>query len=224
MENSDYDKVNESTGELIGKAFKKKQQFEAFLTEYRVLLSEMRSLEREIHELSMYAFISIAGLTTIVVTLINSKNVDLLPTVLLILPLPFTAMLFVFVSHLNRITELGEYVHSHIESGVDNLVRSSKSLPISYTLQWENHLSTRTKIDRWLTDGLWAGGQAALIILPLIVSLAAYHFVLSENQLVVKSWWLMLLVFDYILLAVALFIAIVSILRRGLIGKKKRLK
>jgi Fe2+ transport system protein B len=216
-------KVNESTGELAENAFQKGQQFDAFLAEYEALLSEIRALEREIHELSMYAFVSIAGLATIVVALMNSKHAEILPVLLLILPLPFTAILFIFVSHLNRITDLGKYVHNHIEPGVNNLIRSSsKSLHFSHILQWENLLSARTKIDRWLTDGLWAGGQAVLILLPLIVSLAAYYFVLAEKQLAVKSWWVALLVFDYILLAVALFVAIVSILKRGLIGKKKR--
>jgi len=201
-------------------------QLEAFLAEYKKLQGDILELEREIHELSVYSLASIAGIATLVVTLMSTDNADLLPAVLLVLPLPFTAMLFSFVGRLNRITHIGQYVGNHIEPGVNSILRSSSgSLPVSNVLQWESYLHTDVRgADKWLADGLWGGGQAALILLPLIGSLVAYFFVVTEAQLTIRSWWVLLLVFDFVLLTMALLAAIVTIARRGLIGKEKGIK
>ena len=191
-----------------------KLYLEAYLAEYNKLENQIQEYLRENHELSIYSLVSTAGIATLVVTLISTNNAELLASVLLTLPLPFAAMLLSVLGNINELTIMGRYVSSYIEADVNTILRvSSNPLPVS-VLQWETRLYTRTRlVDKWLGAGLRTCGQAALVFLPLVMSLVAYYFVVTQAQLAMKNWWVALLSFDLVLLIMVLSAVVVTLVR-----------
>ncbi len=208
---------NKSTtrSESNGIQEQRKLYLDVLLAEYNKLENQIQQHLRENHELALYSLAFITGITTLVVALLDTKYAELLSSILLILPLPFTAMLLSAIGNINMLTTMGKYVSKHIESDVNKILQiSSDPLPIRGVLRWETYLYTETSIiDKLLGAALRSWGQAALVSLPLVGSLVAYRFVVEQAHLVAKDWQVVLLRFDFVLLVVALLMAAVTAIR-----------
>lgn len=189
-----------------------KLSLDAFLSEYSHLREELLQRQKESHELCMYALISIGGIATLVVTLANTNNSNLLVSVLLVLPLPFAALLFAYLGSLNQVMNIGQYLADHIEPNVGRILRSPSLQPIPVP-QWHAYISTKARGIWSLGSTIGALGQLALILLPLLGSLFAYFFVQMQTQFTPNNWQLILLVLDFALIGLALFAVIVTAAR-----------
>ncbi len=200
-----------------------KSELEIWLEEYSKLRDEILEIHRAIRQLSITAFLAIAGLATLIITLTNQDKVYFLPVTLLLLPLPFTGLLLSFIGHLNGIMNIGDYIEGHIASRVNEIFYELYSAtPPKKLLSWESFTPRNNIVNRWISEGFWAGGQSILMIVPLIGSLIGYCFVINDFSSKIPIWWHLLLAIDVGLLVISLFIALFALRKRGLLSKRVR--
>jgi hypothetical protein len=191
---------------------------QAFVAEYSALRNEILEIQRAIRQLSLAAFASIAGLAVLIVSLVNLKNPQLLASVLLFLPLPFSAMAFAYVGHLNGVMSLDSYIKDYLAVNTNTLLRASSAQHFSPSVfHWSTYYPRKNTFSSWIIEILWAGGQAALMVIPLIGSLLGYYTVLKEFQLTPPAWWSLLFWFNVFLFIMVLVFAFLAVMRRGLI-------
>lgn len=189
---------------------------QVYLSEYDKCTTEINLLIGEVHQLSLSALASVAGLASLVVVLINISP-ELLAAVLLFLPLPFAAMMFSYLGHVNSLINIGEYLSEQLEPNIKQLIKSSVITDSSVEiLGWSRF--HRTKVESkigWMSQGLWSIGQGLLIGFPIIGSLVAFFFTIDYAGISITGWWIPILVVDLGLVVLILLLSGLGLNRYG---------
>jgi hypothetical protein len=199
-----------------------KLYLDILLAQYKSVRDEILAVLKETHDLSIYSLVSTAGLATLIVTLINSSP-NLLASFLIVLPLPFMAMLITFLGHLVAAANLSNYVSSHIETQIEDLLLTMdiRSPRINQFIGWDTFIHKEMRFSiRWLHTMLWPVGQGALICMPILVSLVAFYFTVSIAHLPLIPWWQIVLWIDTVVLVFCFITSIIAIHQIGLLRNK----
>lgn len=191
---------------------------QAYLLEYDRLTTEIRLMIEVIHQLSLSALASVAGLAGLVVALINISP-ELLASVLLFLPFPFVAMMFSYLGHVNSLMNVGEYLDHQLVPNIRQLIKNYVTTDSTMEiLGWDMFHRTKTKTRiGWMSQGLWSIGQGLLIGIPIIGSLVAFFFTIDYAGMSIIGWWVPVLVVDLVLATLILILSSIGLNRYGLL-------
>lgn len=213
------DTIDENIRESDSDNVNKKMLFDALITEYNTLRNEIISIQGEIHQLSLSAFASVAGLAALIVSLEKFSPVTL-ASVFIVLPFPFAAMVLSYLGHIAGLTNISKYILNQLEPSINKVIIAGSDATYSSVdaLGWFKFQYTEMPgIRRWYSQGLWALGQGIIIGLPVIASLVGFGFTFAHFNLSCNYWWKLLLLSDLILVVIILVFTINAVCRYGLL-------
>jgi hypothetical protein len=182
-------------------------QITALLAEYNKLETNILEYLRENHDLSIYSLLSTAGIATLIATLSSTKNQELLASLLLLLPFPFMAMYLTLLGNTNSIINMGNYVGRNIENKINSLLSTRKMSIMDWEMQTYRVLNFT---DNLFGPGLRTWGQFALVILPSLLLLIAYQYILLDINHPPHNIWTILYIIDICILLFELIASIIT--------------
>ena len=186
------------------------------IAEYNTIRGEIALLQNQIHQLTLSALASIAGLATLVITLLNGDSL-LLITFLLILPFPFAAMAIAYVGQVGQITNLAQYLSRTMIPKLNKLIdKTSFVLPFEDIFEWEKYNErAMPKTINVISKGFWGVGQGLIVYAPMPGSLILLLFTIANGGIALVSWQVVLLIVNVFLVILIPVISVFALRRHG---------
>jgi hypothetical protein len=186
-------------------------QLNAATSEYGAIRSEILERLKFQQQVVQYSFL-VAGLLAPILAFRNVIDVHFFLAILLIGPLICAFLLMIYIKHHLFLTELADYINSHIVVELHSDDTSNKQEWVPFR-GWEDYLTLslyERALPNWVSSiiGFAEGGFSLIIaILYLVLFLALGNQSTSLNTFVTSFLWLWFLI-DLVTLAVVVVVGI----------------
>jgi hypothetical protein len=182
-----------------------------YIEEYRSLKEEQAQHYSTKRQLALFGTASASAIIPIIVSLLEKSQPELLMTILLVMPFVFNAIAFAFLGVHRWVQVIGEYIFTELQPELTKLVDSLNYKDAKITiLNYEHYVRLNAK--RYPLDAALSAllnvGELTLILLPTILSMAAFYYVSYSTPIYWLNWQRIIVIINYLVIFIVIALAV----------------